>query len=335
MIWIDKKYALMLPLDQPSQVNNGSKHWMNFRCFVCGDSFDNKNKKRGWFIENGQNLSFHCYNCGAHMYFGKMLKTYYLGYYKDYIKEKMKEGSFLNYNTPQKIEKIDNFFEVEVKIPLQSIQDLPDNHYARMEILKRKIPKKFWDDIYYVDNYKLFCNENDFYQYQYVGKRDRRFLLVGKNRHKSVVCFHARALDKQEPKYLINTIGENGSKFYGLDRVDISKNVYATEGAIDSLFLDNGVGLGGAISEITKLTELIPKDRIIVVPDNEPRNKNTMDFTKKSLILGFKTVIWPEKLKLKDINMMAIEGIDYKTIIEENTFQGMKGNLMLSRKRVM
>jgi hypothetical protein len=38
-------------------------------------------------------------------------------------------------------------------------------------------------------------------------------------------------------------------------------------------------------------------------------------------------IIWPDNIKLKDINLMVLSGIDVMTVIKTNTYSGLEAKL--------
>lgn len=61
--------------------------------------------------------------------------------------------------------------------------------------------------------------------------------------------------------------------------------------------------------------------------DNEPRNKQIVDKVEKYIDKGFKTVVWPDHIKEKDINDMILKGIDVQSVIEQNTYAGLAAKI--------
>ena len=73
----------------------------------------------------------------------------------------------------------------------------------------------------------------------------------------------------------------------------------------------------------------------VLVFDNEPRNKQIVDKVEKYIDKGFKTVIWPNHVKEKDINDMILKGVDVQSIVEQNTYAGLAAKIQFnSWKRV-
>ena len=131
-------------------------------------------------------------------------------------------------------------------------------------------------------------------------------------------AFQGRAFGKENPKYITIILDPTRDKIYGLNRLDKNNPIFAVEGPIDSLFLDNCIAVGGA--DFNKL----PLDYTIIF-DNERRNKEVLKQIEKTITKGYKVVLWPDDVKEKDINEMILSGMtkeDVKRIITKNTYQG-------------
>ena len=113
------------------------------------------------------------------------------------------------------------------------------------------------------------------------------------------------------------------------NRIDKNKPLFAVEGPIDSLFLDNCVAVAGA--DFNKL----PLDYTIIF-DNERRNRELLKQIEKTIDNGYKVVLWPDDIKEKDINDMILSGKtkqEIKLTIEENTYQGNMAKMRLTTWR--
>ena len=74
-------------------------------------------------------------------------------------------------------------------------------------------------------------------------------------------------------------------------------------------------------------------DDVVFVMDNEPRNKQIVDRMQQIISAKKRVVIWPEKIKEKDINDVIMSGIDSSelmSIISKNTFEGLTAKLEFS-----
>ena len=94
-----------------------------------------------------------------------------------------------------------------------------------------------------------------------------------------------RAITPFGLRYLMVKIDDDDvPSIFGYDAVDTSVPFYVVEGPIDSLFLRNSMACNG--TSFGKLEQLdIPKDNCVVVVDNQPRNTEVADITRKYLSL--------------------------------------------------
>jgi hypothetical protein len=65
----------------------------------------------------------------------------------------------------------------------------------------------------------------------------------------------------------------------------------------------------------------------IWVFDNEPRNREIVERIDKTIGRGDKIVIWPKQIVEKDINDMVLSGHDIMSILESNTYSGLKAKI--------
>ena len=134
-------------------------------------------------------------------------------------------------------------------------------------------------------------------------------------------AFQGRAFGKEIPKYITIILDSKKDKIYGLNNVDWNKKVYVVEGPIDSLFLDNCIATAQSDLRISK------KDNAVLIPDNEPRNKEIVKQIERFINDGYSVVLWPEYVKEKDINEMILSGkskSEIQKIINENVYSGIK-----------
>ena len=89
------------------------------------------------------------------------------------------------------------------------------------------------------------------------------------------------------------------------------------------MFIDNCIALAGlSISKINGLK--IPKQNLVVIHDNQPRNKEVCNIVEKTIDQGYRCVIWPQTVDKKDVNDMVNFNYNVKKIITENTFNGLE-----------
>ena len=155
-----------------------------------------------------------------------------------------------------------------------------------------------------------------------------RLIIPFYDSSEKVFAFQGRAFGKEQPKYLTVKLDENKQKVYGLDRVNLQKDIYIVEGPIDSLFIDNCLAAAGA-----DLTLRVSPDTVTYIFDNEPRNKEIIKRMYDVIENDYNIVIWPEHIHAKDVNEMIMNGmtkIELQTIISSNTYSKLEALTKLS-----
>ena len=328
-LFLDLKYLKLISNRLPlfKQKND---HLYNCRCIICGDSSIKKNKSRGYFYAVKNDLFYKCHNCDASMHFGSFLKQLDSLMYNQYTMERYSEGMPLN-KPHQKVE--DKFkmappvFEPKNLLDelLDRLDKLPDDNEAVQFCLKRKIPRETFNRLYYVDDIRKIEQLSDKYKDTLKTKEprlvipfyDEKGLLVG------VTC---RALRGESLRYVTIKINEDKPFIFGLDFVDKNKKIYVVEGPIDSLFIPNCIAVAG--TAFGKLDTLgLPKERLVVIFDNQPRNKEVCKIIDKAINSNYNIVIWPQTLEEKDINDIVLTGREPLNIIKKNIYNGLEAKM--------
>ena len=115
---------------------------------------------------------------------------------------------------------------------------------------------------------------------------------------------------------------------YNMNGIDITQTIFVTEGPIDSLFLPNAIAVGN--SNLKYVLNYLPKDKLVLIYDNEPRNKEIVREIGEAINVGANVVIWPKSYEEKDINDMILAGKHQDEIlntINKFTFRGPKALL--------
>jgi hypothetical protein len=90
-------------------------------------------------------------------------------------------------------------------------------------------------------------------------------------------------------------------------------------------------------SDIDDTTQFYARD-VVFVYDNERRNKEIVGKMEKIVKKGFAVCIWPDIIKVKDINDMVLIGMDILQIVDtinKNTFRGLPARVKLNQwKRI-
>lgn len=325
-LWLEKKYArLVSPFLTQAKVKHDVPFLLNCRCPYCGDSKKHKNKTRGYIYENKGHLSFKCHNCSATSSFPTFLKFINASLYNDYTYEKLKEEPRNDY-TPQinktPIKRVDKFDHFK---SLKKISQLRHDHPAKKYVLDRKIPSYHHDKLYYCPAFFAWVNTILPHKFseEACTHDEPRLVIPYFDYNGFVFAFAGRSFNKKsQTKYITIKLDDTKPKIYGLDRVDVKKRIFVVEGPLDSLFLNNAIAMSGLDGRYDSLGR-----NIVIIFDNQPRNKEVVQSMMSAVKDGYSIVVWPPFLQEKDINDMAIANIDYKTIIENNIVHGLEAEL--------
>ena len=325
MSYIDMKYVnLLSPKLQRFKTKKIGLY--NFACPYCGDS-KKKNKTRGYLYQQKSDLNFKCHNCGMTRSFTYFLKDVDPYLYDQYIMERYKEGLTgkgtvapdpeFNFEKP--------IFKKNIFSGLSKISSLNNGHPARQYLENRKIPEKYFDKLYYADDFSAWVKEHNT---EYTStKTDQRIIIPFISTSGEIYGYQGRSLDKNAKlRYITTILDKSHPKIYGLDsvKIDGGRFVFVTEGPFDSMFLPNCIAMAGSDG----LPEgLIPKNQVVMVFDNEPRNKQIVDKINKYIDKSYKVVIWPNNVSQKDVNDMVLAGLDIHQIIRDNIFSSLEAKL--------
>jgi len=333
MLWIDTKYANLVSSSlERFKVKQFNPYLANFRCPICGDSQKNKFKARGFLYTKTNSLFYKCHNCGAGTTFNKFLEGLNSDLYKQYTLEKYKEGA--GNNKPKSTIKFKQPTFTKKNIldsKLERLDKLPKDNIAIKYCESRGIPTTKYKHLYFVDNVQKLEDIHEKYKDRVLGEEPR--LVIPYYKDDQLVGLTCRALGNESLRYLTLRVDDNLPLIYNIDNVDIDRIIYVTEGPIDSLFLDNSVAVSNA--DLKKVSNYFPKDKLVLVFDNEPRNEEIVKIINKAIKNKFKVVIWPTFIKEKDINDMQLSKINYKELIKNNTYSGLTLQLNFNKwKRI-
>jgi hypothetical protein len=111
--------------------------------------------------------------------------------------------------------------------------------------------------------------------------------------------------------------------------VNEEERVYVFEGPIDSMFIPNSVGV--ASSSLESAGEWIDKSKLVLVFDNEPRNKEIVKLMEHAIDNHYHIVVWPDMVTHKDINEMVLNGgfdtDDLCDIMQQHTFVNLRAKM--------
>ncbi len=300
----------------------------NFRCPLCGDSTKNKTKARGYVYRKKNDYFYRCHNCGASTSFYNFLEKVDSSLVKEYALERYKNGEDGNQNYPKpEFEEVKEKPIFKKKLDLPSIADLPDEHYAKVYVHNRKIPESKYSNLYYAEDFKKFVESLNI-EKDGLKDEDPRLVIPFYDEEKNLVAFQGRALGESKLRYITVKLNEDNHKIFGLDNINKEEYVYVVEGPIDSMFLENAIAT--ADSNLTSAAKHIDKSKVVLVYDNEPRNKELHKQMDKAIEEHYNVVIWPEMIEEKDVNDMILAGFspeEIQDIISKNTFVNLRAKM--------
>lgn len=328
-VFIDRKYLKLLS-PKLNRFSQKKEDLFNFRCPFCGDSQKHLHKARGYVYRKKNDYFYKCQNCGIGHTMYNFINLLDANLVKEYALERYAD----THKTPTKIEKTELKFEAPVfkKKPkglnLPKIIDLPIDHYAAQYCIGRKIPEATYNTLYYANDFKAFIDELLPDHGKDLKEDDPRLIIPFFDNDGSLLAVQGRALRDSKIRYITIKLAEESIKIFGLDRVNKSEKVYVTEGPIDSLFLPNAVATADA--NLANAVNYVTRDKLVLVFDNEPRNKDICKLMDKAIENHFAICIWPEMMQEKDINDMVLSGFtsdEIVDIIDKNTFVNLRAKM--------
>jgi hypothetical protein len=344
-LYIDKKYINLLS-PRLERFAWKKQDLANFRCPLCGDSKKNKTKARGYFFQKENDMYYRCHNCGASHTMYRFLEMFAPALCKEYSLERWRNGEVghSNYTKPKE-EEVFGLFAKKKPTPktspldsIKKVSDLPDNHKCREFVNFRKIPRKFWDILYYTQDFGKWAKEVD---PTVTLEAHPRLVIPIFDNHGNMVAAQGRSLsldDDRNARKTARYITLKGDKtieklWYGMERLDKDGVVYVFEGPLDSLFIPNSVAMIG-INDGSNIPKPLQGRKLIFCIDNEPRNVAVVNQLKKHIDLGHDVVIWDSSITYKDINDMVMVGMDIPSImkaIKNGTCNGAEAKLRFSK----
>lgn len=338
--FIDKKYINLVAIEL-ERFAWKKDNLANCRCPICGDSQKNKSKARGFFFQKGNDFFYKCHNCDYSSSLYRFLENVSPSLKEQYSLERWRNGESgrSNYVKPKE-EEMFSFAKPKFKQkhdllkPLLCVKDAPSNHIVRQFVEMRKIPKKFYDVLYFTDDFGSYMNLVD----PDVAKMppEPRLVIPFFNKKEEVVAVQGRVLTmkgeanaRTTARYITVKADKSIDRlWYGMWRADPKKRVYVVEGPIDSLFVPNTLAMVGA-GVVDEIPARFQNSDVVFALDNEPRNPQIVNYVEKLISMGRQVCIWPSDLIDKDINDMIyrMSSNEIKKMIDENTFSGLEARL--------
>ncbi len=333
-LYIDTKYLTQISHKFEIFKKKNDYLW-NVRCPICGDSQKNKRKMRGYFFRKDNDLMYKCHNCGHGAHFGTMLKQMDTLLYKEYVLERYADGgNRKKFGTERTVKEVVKTEKPEVSLWTQlmdCLYDLPADHEVIEYVNGRGLPKDSHKRLYFVDNIKNVVQLNYKYK-ESIRTEEPRLAIPFVNENGKLTALSMRGMRGEALRYILIKIDEDAPTVYGLDNVDKTQPVTVVEGPLDSLFIRNSIACAG--TSFNKIEELgLDKDNTRIVFDNQPKNTEVCKLVEKYVDMGYKVVIWPETIGEKDINDMAIAGVNVQDIMDSNTYQGLSARMKFTSWR--
>ena len=321
-MFLESKYLLLVS-SQLSQFKKKSNNLFNFRCPYCGDSQKSTTKARGYVFSKKNNLFFKCHNCGVGKSVPNLIKDVDEKIYNEFIVEKYRPHT-IEERLKITAKKVLKSFKNAGTKGLIKVSSLSHDHPVKKFVESRQIPSRQHYKLYYVSKFYKWINTTFGDKFPSLQGDHPRLVIPFFNQDNIIIAVQGRAFGNENPKYITIKTRQDESKIFGLDKVDWNKVVYVVEGPIDSLFLDNCIATAQSDLRIPK------KEKVVLVPDNEPRNKEVLGLIEKYIDQDYQVVIWPDDLKEKDINEMILSGKterQIKDMIAQNTYSGVHARL--------
>ena len=252
--------------------------------------------------------------------------------HKEYVMERYKEGSNGTpyrgaYKTPEP--------EFDFKTPvfktfdgLRKFSEMDENHPSVKFLLDRNLPREAWNDIYFCPKFFEFTNRYVPNKFSSLGGDHPRMVIPFRTKEGNIFAYQGRAFGNEPQKYITIVLDKEHPKIFGYDRVDTSRSFYVVEGPIDSLFIENCVAVAQSDLRLPQY-----KDTAVLIPDNEPRNRQVCKQIEQCIRDDYSVVIWPQDVKEKDINDMILGGyttVEIKELIHSNTHKGLQAQTVFS-----
>ena len=328
-VYIDRNFLLQVS-PKLQRFSRKKDDLYNFRCPLCGDSQKNKTKARGFVFRKKNDYFYMCHNCGVSTTFYNFLKQVDPSLLQEYQLERYKNGETGNNNYPKP-----DFDEFKTEKPtfkksleLPTIDSLPEAHFAKIYVQQRRIPETFHSQLYYAEDFAAFIQTLGI-EKEGLYKNDKRLVIPFYDKEKNLVAIQGRSLGESKLRYITLKLHDDNKKVFGLDRANSESMICVTEGPIDSMFLENGVAT--ADSNLESITDVLDKSEVVLVFDNEPRNKEIVNKIEHAIDNHFNVVIWPEFIGEKDINDMVVKDNfsldEIQDIIDKNTFVNLRAKM--------
>ena len=265
------------------RLNSKQKDKWNLRCPICGDSKKSVRKARGWYYLKTN--SFYCFNCETSCSGIRLLSVI-----QNVDETEVRKEFFKTLGSPKQI--IQPKEEV-IEVKKKESFTIPDN-WLSTDLVDKFIKMRKLDEApFKPSNWNLYFDKS------------KKRIVIPWIRNGQMRYYQLRAiLPDQEPKYLFPP--DTDKDIFGLDSIDDSLGImFLLEGALDSVFVKNGIAIGGTTMTAKQETilEHYLSEKVLML-DNQ--NVDTTAMIKLEKIAkefpNKKLFIWPKNIKEKDVN---------------------------------
>ena len=308
----------------------------NAECCICGEGSSAGRKRRLFYFVNDR--YFYCFNCSRSWQEISWLQEVTKKSYTEILKESRQYD-----NTSDIIRQL-SAVEAPVKY---DVPYLPDD-CVDLSDSKQIEYYKGTSQYSIIENALEYCNKRRLFtainrpKTFYISFDDKihknRLIIPFYSENNKIESYQSRSLSGDDyPKYLT----KYGEKcLYGENNITPEiPYVFVFEGPIDSMFVKNGVAVGGA-STTERQERFLSKCigyEIIYVYDNDKNNEEMDSKIQKLIKQNKRLFIWPKEFsKFKDMNevccALQLSEFPYKYIVD-NSYIGIEAQLKESLRK--
>jgi len=293
-----------------TKIKMGRTSW-NFRCPICGDSHKNRRMKRGWYYIATD--SYHCFNAGCPAN-GSVSGVELVAFITSSTPAAVKSEFFKSLRKNPHL--VDQYKRAQEKLFVQMEEE------AKRKKEMSEIPAELQDswvplpeDIAKIVKDRKIMSapnlpKNGFELF--FDTEDNRIVIPWR-RAGELVFWQGRAVrDGQQPKY--KGAVDRDKDVFNYDNIDEDfQYVFCLEGALDAVWVKNGVAVGG-VTLTDKQVDLLSKKLctpVIMLDNNwvDSAAREELEKICKNHIKQ-KVFIWPRGIVEKDVNEYVINQKD-------------------------
>lgn len=304
-------------------IDKGSDAY-RFRCPICHDSRKNVTKKRGnYYFKSASYYCFNCqHSCSSYALVSKLTGKSISDVKADFFRYEKNGGC--------KFEYIDSFKKSINESKTQSINDtfIIPSTWVTIEDKPRQ----------YVDERMINKAPNITKHWKLYYNTESQRLVIPWIENGKIVYYQERALyPSQQPKYLFPKDKSN-RPIFGIDSINNDYPwIFYLEGALDSIWVKNGVASGSISLSSTQLDILsnFVEHQIVYFPDNPWVDKASLENIRKLSISHPNLLVWmwPKNIIEKDVNELVcrfeVPDLFYHNKLHEQVISIKKARCML------